>query len=302
MVFDGKKLAQKILEGLKKETSVWPKKPSVAVISFGDKTANSSYIAQKRKTAGFLNFAFNHYHYSESDFPKARDYLNKIARFEKHTAVVVQMPLPPGVNPAVLNIVPIEKDPDLLSDRAVGMFFNGRSLVNPPTPSAILKILKESGVNLSHKKIVIFGYGRLVGRFLVPALVKEDGVVTVIEKGLSAPEVLSVSREADIIISAVGQPNLIKADMVKDGLVVIDAGFSLVDPVRGRELSDALNSITKQRPSASNGIDGKITGDVEFDSVSKKASLITPVPGGVGPVSVAELFSNVVQLFKAANF
>lgn len=275
MVFDGNKLAQKILEEIKTETSTWPKKPSVAVVSFGQKGENSSYVIQKKKTADFLGFSFKHYHYFESDFSKSREYLNKIAKMEKVSAVVVQMPLPQEINYSVLNVILPEKDPDLLSDRSVGMFFNGRSLVKPPTPSAILKILKESGIVLENKKTVIFGYGQLVGRFLAPMLIKEGGVVTIIEKGLLPSEVLSVSRQADIIISAVGEVNLIRADMVKDKAVVIDAGFSLVD--------------------------GRVSGDIEFDSVSKKASLITPVPGGVGPVSVAELFSNVIKLFKASN-
>lgn len=271
-IFDGNKLAQKILESLKQETSAWPRKPSVAVVNFGDKSSNSSYIAQKRKTADFLGFAFNHYHYSELDFPKARDYLNKISRSEKHTAVVVQMPLPREVNPAVLNVIPVEKDPDLLSDRAVGMFFNGRPWVNPPTAGAILKILAEAAVSLANKQVILFGHGRLVGRFLLPLLLQSGAAVTVIDRFTDREKVLALSQEADIIISAVGQANLITGDMVKDGVAVVDAGFSLID--------------------------GKIKGDVEFESVAPKASLITPMPGGVGPVSVALLFENNKVLFE----
>ena len=275
IVFDGKKLAQKILDDLKAETSAWKNKPSVAVVSFGSKEENSSYITQKRKTAEFLGFGFNHYHYAKEDFFKAREYLNKIVKMEKHSSVVVQLPLPAGVNYSILNVIPPQKDPDLLSDKAVGLFFNGRSLVDPPTAAAILRILDESDIALKDKQVVLFGYGRLVGRFLMPRLVKAGAIVTVLEKGIGKNDILDISSKADIIISAAGEANFITAAMVKDGAAVVDAGFSLLD--------------------------GKITGDVDWDSVKDKASFITPVPGGVGPVAVAELFANVIKLYKLAN-
>ncbi|MBI2454251.1 MAG: bifunctional 5,10-methylenetetrahydrofolate dehydrogenase/5,10-methenyltetrahydrofolate cyclohydrolase [Parcubacteria group bacterium] len=275
MVFDGNKLAEKILSEIKAQTSAWVEKPSVAVVSFGQKSANSSYIIQKKKAADFLGFGFKHYHYLESDFSKSREYLNKIAKMKKVSAVVVQLPLPQGINYSLLNVIPPQKDPDLLSDKSIGMFFNGRSLVEPPTPSAIIKIIEASGIGIKNKKVVVFGYGRLIGRFLTPILLKSGAIVSIIEKDTPKTVVLEFSNIADIIISAAGQPNLITAEMVKNGAVVIDAGFSLVD--------------------------GRVSGDVEFQSVSEKASLITPVPGGVGPVSVAELFSNVVKLFEVSN-
>lgn len=293
MIFNGKQLAQKILDELKAETASWHQKPSVAVVSFGDKNENSSYILQKKKTADFLGFGFKQYHYSEVDFPKAREYVNKIAKRESVSAVVVQMPLPAGINDSLVNVIPVEKDPDLLSDKAVGMFFNGRSLVEPPTPAAILRILKEAGVSVKNKRVAVFGYGRLVGRFLSPMLIKEGAILSIIERDVSKNETVKISQEADVIITATGEARFLTGDMVKDGVVVVDAGFSLVDPVRDREGS--------QRPPVSNGIDGKMTGDVDLESVKDKASFVTPVPGGVGPVGVAELFCNVAKLFKYSN-
>ena len=272
MIFDGKQLANKILDSIKKETNSWPQKPNLAVISFGDEKNNSSYIVQKRKTAESLGFGFNDYNYSKDDFSKAREYLNKIVKMESVSAVVVQMPLPAEINNSILNVIPPEKDPDLLCDRSVGAFFNGHSLVNPPTAEAILDVLKESNIVITGKKVALFGYGRLVGRFLVPMLIKEGATIAVIDKDTPKEDAKHISLGSDIIISAVGEANLIKSDMVKDGSVVIDAGFSILD--------------------------GNIVGDVDLESVKDKISLITPVPGGVGPITVARLFSNVAKLFK----
>ncbi len=182
------------------------------------------------------------------------------------------MPLPEHVNSSILNVIPPEKDPDLLSDRAVGMFFNGRALVEPPTPAAVFRILENAGVDLAGKKAVVFGWGRLTGRFLVPMFLKRGAAVSIVDEHTGSGAVLEFSRQADIIVSAAGRPKLITAEMIKQGAVVVDAGFSMLD--------------------------GKIAGDADSESVKQKAALITPVPGGVGPVGVAMLFENVVKLFE----
>lgn len=276
MVFDGKKLGQEILESLKKETASWKKKPRLAVVSLGDRTYHSSYVLQKKKAAAFLGFGFKRYHFdagiSSGEF---RLRLNKIAKLEANSAVVVQLPLPVGINAAALNVIPLEKDPDLLSEKAAGVFFGGRAMVIPPVPAAILKILDSAQVSLFGKKVVIFGLGRLVGRFLVGLLVPQAGCVSVVEKNTPPAVALELSKGADIIISAVGAPGIVGSDMVKEGAVVVDAGFSLLD--------------------------GRVVGDVDFGAVRNKVSLITPVPGGVGPVAVAMLFSNIVTLYKNKN-
>ncbi len=273
MIFDGRKLAREILTEIKKETAGWKSKPTVAVFSLGEKSDNSSYIKQKKETALELGFGFKHFHF---DLPlttsKVGDELNKLSKREDINGIVVQLPLPHNVKHSVFNIIPPEKDVDLLSDRAVGSFFNGRSLIDPPTPAAIIYILEKSNVDFRGKTIAVFGFGRLVGRFLTPMLIGRGATVIIIEKDTPPQAAMEFSLKADIIISAVGQPNLIKDNMVKDGAVVVDAGFSLID--------------------------NNIVGDVDFNSVKNKASLITPVPGGVGPLTVALLFKNVVKLYE----
>lgn len=272
MVFDGKKLSREILNRIKSETAGWKSKPAVAVVSVG--SGSTAYISQKEKAADFLGFGFKRFNFEPTiSSAKLRDELNKIAKSKKYAAVIVQLPLPDKINLSVLNVIPPEKDPDLLSDKAVGLFFNGRPPVEPPTPAAILKILEEANVGVKNKRVAIFGYGRLVGRFLLPMLLKLGAVVSVIEKDLPKDCVLEISLKADIIVSAVGIQNLITAEMVGQGAVVIDSGFSI-------------------------GVDGKVAGDVDFEAVKNKSSLITPVPGGVGPVGIAMLYQNIAQLKK----
>jgi methylenetetrahydrofolate dehydrogenase (NADP+)/methenyltetrahydrofolate cyclohydrolase len=274
MIFDGKKLSKEILDSIKSEVSRWKKKPFIAVVSIGGDS--SAYILQKKKAAEFLGFGFRHFNFKSTiSSAKFREELNRISKSKKNASVIVQLPLPEKINNSVLNVIPSEKDPDLLSDKAIGSFFNGRAIVDPPTPQAIIKILEESKIVLQNKKIAVFGYGKLVGRFLVPMLLKKGAFVSVIEKGGSRDNVLEISTKADIIISATGVHNSIMEDMVKIGAVVIDSGFSIID--------------------------GKVFGDVDFDAVKNKVSLITPVPGGVGPMGIAMLCQNIAQLFKKFN-
>lgn len=262
-----------IMEALKLETKDWLKKPSLAVVSVGEKSENSVYVSQKRKFAKELNFGFRHYHFAQdvaaSEF---RLELNKICKSDLNTAIVIQLPLPEKINASVLNIIPPEKDADVLSDKTVGAFLNNRWVVEPPTAAGIMKILESGNISIKGKFVVIFGYGRLVGRFLAPMIVWRGGIPVIVEKDTPQAMVLELAGKADIIISAVGSPRLVTPEMVKVGVVVIDSGFSVVDQ--------------------------KLVGDVEFDLVKNKASFITPVPGGVGPVGVAMLFSNIVSLYK----
>lgn len=270
-IFNGKQLAQEILTSLKTKTASWPKKPQLAVVSFGSE--QSAFIKQKEKAARFLDFGFKHYNFDEPmSSRQARQELNKIVKAKSNTAIIIQLPLPAHINAKILNIIPPEKDPDLLSEKSVGMFFNGTALVEPPTASAILKILKSAQIDFKNKKVVIFGLGRLVGRFLAPMLLKKGVALSIIEKNIDLEIAKTYALSADVIISSCGQSGFITSDMVKTGVVIVDAGFSTVD--------------------------GKISGDVDFEAVQNKASLITPVPGGVGPVGVAMLMVNVVLLHE----
>ncbi|MBI4120087.1 MAG: bifunctional 5,10-methylenetetrahydrofolate dehydrogenase/5,10-methenyltetrahydrofolate cyclohydrolase [Parcubacteria group bacterium] len=276
MIFDGRKLADEILNSLKEKISNWSSRPRLAVVSLGLE-GQSAFIKQKEKAAVFLGCGFKHFNYpADVSAAELRAHLNKIVKSRLNTAVIVQMPIPSRINSSILNVIPPEKDPDLLSDRSLGMFFNDRALVEPPTAAAVFRILDKAGVDLAGKNVAVFGWGRLVGRFLPPMFLKRASAVSIVDEHTSFEAILEFSRKADIIVSATGKPKLITAEMVKDGCVVVDAGFSMVD--------------------------GKIAGDADFETVKQKAALITPVPGGVGPVGVAMLFENVVKLFEKFHF
>ena len=168
----------------------------------------------------------------------------------------------------ILNSVPPEKDVDVLSARPLGNFFVGKSIAIPPVVGAIQALLHEYEIDYQSKHVLIVGAGALVGKPVAVWLLNEKVAFSVIEEGAPGREVLMES--ADIIISGVGKPGLISGDMVKEGVIMIDAGTSEAG--------------------------GKLAGDAEFESVSAKASHITPVPGGVGPLTVVILFKNLLAL------
>ena len=163
-----------------------------------------------------------------------------------------------------------EKDVDVLSARAVGNFSVGKSRIAPTVVGAIQELFLEYKIDVKGKNVAILGAGALVGKPVAMWLMRESSVVTVITEETPNPE--EILKSADIIISGIGKPGYITGDMVKDGVVVVDAGTSESE--------------------------GKIRGDVDFDSVSKKASYLTPVPGGVGPLTVAMIFKNLLALAK----
>ncbi len=179
------------------------------------------------------------------------------------------MPLPKKFSQEVfLNLIPWKKDIDVLSSGALGKFYQGRSKVIPPTVDGILEILEGYKIRLKGKNVAVVGAGKLVGLPLSIELIRRKATISILNEFTKDPS--SFTKRADILISGVGKPGLIRGDMVKRGVVIVDAGTKMVQ--------------------------GKLKGDVDFQSVSKKAGYITPVPGGVGPLTVACLLRNLVKL------
>jgi methylenetetrahydrofolate dehydrogenase (NADP+)/methenyltetrahydrofolate cyclohydrolase len=194
-----------------------------------------------------------------------------LAEREDVSGMVVQLPLPEEINAQeILDIIPLGKDADVLSSRAFAEFKAGGSQVVPPVVGAVDHLLKEYKIDLQGKKIVLVGAGKLVGLPLAVWLAQKNIDFSVVDKSTKNPEL--ILKQADVIISGVGQPGFIKSEMVKDGAIVIDAGSSLKK--------------------------GKITGDVDFKNVSKKVSFITPVPGGIGPLTVACLLEGLLKILQ----
>ena len=272
MIMDGKSLKGEILSGLAEEVKALDKVPTLCVIQVGDDEASNVYINQKRKMCNDIGYNFIHEKYDDSITED--ELLKNIERFNSNDnidAILVQMPLPSGINEKnIQNAVNKYKDVDGLNDSNIVDLISGKSSLYPCTACGVISLLDKYGVILEGSNVVIVGRSSLVGMPLFHMLENRNATVTLCHS--KTRNLQSITKNADIIISATGVKGLIKKDMVNNNAVVVDVG------------------ITREN--------GKLYGDVDFDNVSKKASLITPVPGGVGPMTIASLAQNVLKAYK----
>ncbi|MCI9233872.1 MAG: bifunctional 5,10-methylenetetrahydrofolate dehydrogenase/5,10-methenyltetrahydrofolate cyclohydrolase [Bacilli bacterium] len=274
-IIDGKEISKKVKEELSSKVKSCMIKPSLAVIQIGEDPASNAYIRGKAKAANEvgMNFRLFQYAFDTSE----REIINKIVELnndEYIDGIIVQLPLPNGMSTKrIINSIDVSKDVDGLTDKSIARFYNNRKCFVPCTPLAVMELLKEKEIELSGKHVVVVGRSNLVGKPLVQLLLKKDATVTVCHS--KTESLKEITKLADILIVAVGKKHLITADMVKDNVTVIDVG------------------ITRE--------DGKLYGDVDFEKVEKKASYITPVPGGVGPMTVTMLLKNVIECYNNKN-
>lgn len=274
-IIDGEALSLQIQDNIKKEIKSCMIRPSVAVIQIGDNPASNSYIKRKETACNNVGVYFRLYKFEEGT-PELT-IINKIKELnndEYVNGILVQLPLPEQYNEKrIVNSIINSKDVDGLTDINVGRMINGKKTLVPCTPLGIMRMLEEYNVELAGKNVVIVGRGKLVGRPLITLMLAKDATVTVCHS--KTTNLAEMTKLADVLVVACGVPKLITADMVKDDVVVIDAGI--------------------------NRVDGKLCGDVDFEEVSKKASLITPVPKGVGPMTVAMLLQNIITCYNSKN-
>ena len=272
ILLDGKKLSQKILDELKQEIAGIKKQLRLAVVVVGEDPVVKKFIEQKKKKAEEVGIDIRIYPFEEKiTTNELRKRIAEIVHEKKNTGVIVQLPLPSHINTQyILNSVTPEKDIDMLSTHALGNFVTGKSLILPPVVGATKEFFDKYQIDYKNKYVIVVGAGNLVGRPVVLWLLNEKVTFGVLRSSTPNPE--EFLRRADIIISGVGKPRFITGDMIKDNAVVIDAGTSESE--------------------------GKVVGDLDFDSVSKKAAYITPVPGGVGPLTVVMLLKNLVALSR----
>ncbi len=272
-IIDGKKLRDKILDNLKLKLDGFDKKPKLVVILVGDNPASKIYVNNKKKMAekvGIISEVINYpSSISETELLSKIEELNND---ETVTAILVQLPLPEHISKEnVMNTIAPEKDVDGFTPYNFGKLFSGEiPMVYPCTPKGILLLLDEYGISLEGKHVVIVGRSNIVGRPLSQMILNRNATVTVCHS--YTKNLAEITKTADVLISAVGK-NIIEGKMIKPGCVVIDVG------------------IFKDE-------NGKTRGDVDFENVSKIASYITPVPGGVGPMTIASLMLNTVELFE----
>lgn len=273
IILDGKMLRDKIFESLKAKLDKMQQKPTLAVILVGENPASQIYVRNKKKTAEKLGINSLSIEYP-SDISE-EELLNKIKELnsdEKVTAILAQLPLPAHINKnRIIDAILPQKDVDGLTPYNLGKLFSGEEpYVYPCTPKGILLLLDEYNIKLEGKNIVVVGRSNLVGKPVAQMLLKRNATVTMCHshtKNLS-----EITKTADIIVSAVGK-KVIGEKMLKSDCVVIDVGIFRDE-------------------------NGKISGDVDFENVSKTAAYISPVPGGVGPMTIASLMLNTVELAR----
>ena len=272
---DGKLISSKIKEELKSEIKNCMIKPCLAVIQIGEAEASNIYINQKEKACNEVGIYLKHIKFDETT--REIEIINKIIELNNDDyvhGILLQLPIPQKYNEErIINYIARNKDVDGLTDINVGKLMNNKKCLVSCTPQGIMKLLEESNVEIAGKNVVIVGRSKLVGKPLLSLFLNNDATVTICHS--KTENLKTFTKNADILVVAVGQKYLITDDMVKDGSVVIDVGI--------------------------NRVDGKIYGDVDYEKVKKKASLITPVPGGVGPMTVAMLLNNVNTSYKNMN-
>lgn len=271
IILDGKKLRDKIFEDLKTKLDKMEKKPTLAVILVGENPASQIYVRNKKKTAEKLGINSISIEYP-SDITES-ELLQKIEELnndENVTAILVQLPLPAHIdkNKVIDKILP-QKDVDGLTPYNLGKLFSGEEpYVYPCTPKGILLLLDEYNIELEGRHVVVVGRSNLVGKPVAQLLLKRNATVTMCHS--HTKNLANITKTADIIVSAVGK-NVIGEKMLKSNCVVVDVGIFRDE-------------------------NGKISGDVDFETVSKVAAYISPVPGGVGPMTIASLMLNTVEL------
>ena len=279
MIIDGKKISEKIREDLKKKiidlNSQFNCVPALAVILVGDDSASKIYIKNKEKFSKEVGMNSEVIRYPEN--VEQSVVLNKIMELNKNnkiSGILVQLPLPKHINKKkVIETILPNKDVDGFHPVNVGNLSSGYDSSIPCTPQGCLLLLKEVEKNLSGKHAVIIGRSNLNGKPMAQLLLKENCTVTIAHS--KTKDLKKECLRADVIVAAVGKPKLVKGDWVKKNAIVIDVGI--------------------------NKTKSGIVGDVDFDEVSKVARAITPVPGGVGPMTIACLLNNTLECFKRAN-
>lgn len=281
-LIDGKAIAQEIRNEIAKEvqtlSQTYKKVPGLAVVIVGTRKDSQSYVSMKRKACaevGIKSF--------DVDLAEDVSEADVIAKVHELNAdpdvhgILVQLPLPKHINEeAVLSAISIEKDVDGFHPLNIGkLAMKGREpLFQPCTPKGCLELLSRSGISVKGKRAVVVGRSNIVGLPVSLLLLKADATVTIVHSHTREPE--SIIREADIVIAAAGQANMIKGAWIKPGAAVIDVGTNAVDD-----------------PSRKTGY--RLVGDVDFQEASKVAGWLTPVPGGVGPMTVAMLLKNTLD-------
>ena len=277
-ILDGKALANLLGENLKEKVKNLKAEgitPHFCVINIGDDTASKIYVRSKKRKAKKLGIIQDIYQMpADTKQQEVLDLIDKLNTDPEINGLMVQMPTPEQISAdELLARIDPNKDVDSLTPANVGRLWLKDHFVEPATAEGIMALLKHYEIPLNGKNVVIIGRSNIVGKPLAALMLEKNATITIAHS--KTQNLASLTKRADVIVSATGEPCLIKADMVKDGVIVVDVGI--------------------------NRVNGKLVGDVDFDAVKEKASYITPVPGGVGPLTVQFLMEAVVNLTRRQN-
>lgn len=271
-LIDGKKIATEMKQELKQQVNQLKEQgivPGLAVVIVGNDPASQSYVNSKEKNANNLGF-YSKKVELEANVTEAEllGLIDRLNRDERIHGILVQLPLPDHIDEKkVLNAISVDKDVDGFHPENIGRMIIGDHALLPCTPHGVIKMLEYEGVDIRGKHAVIIGRSNIVGKPLATLLLEKDATVTICHS--KTENLTKITQCADILIAAVGIAHFVTEDMIKEDAIVIDVGI--------------------------NRVDGKLVGDVDFDSVKDKAALITPVPGGVGPMTITMLLYNTVE-------
>ena len=273
-IIDGKKISGEIKDELKEKVDKLKVKPTLVVISVGDNPASKVYVGQKEKCAKYIGLNYEHKHYDSISDDELVKVIEKLNKDSKVNGIIVQLPLPDGMDETkIVNTIIPEKDVDGLTYLNAGLLLNNKTTMVSCTPKGIMELLRREKVDLVGANAVVIGRSILVGKPMMNLLINANATVTLCHS--KTKDLAKVTKKADVLIVAIGKKHFITRDMVKRGAIVIDVGI--------------------------NRVDGKLYGDVDYDNVYQKVKKITPVPGGVGPMTVVMLMKNVIEAYEKQN-
>ncbi|VEP15382.1 Bifunctional protein FolD [Hyella patelloides LEGE 07179] len=280
-ILDGKALAKKIQSDLQQKIATLEpnigRPPGLAVLMVGDNPASAVYVRNKEKACSRVGIASVGKHFSaQVTQEELTAEIHRLNENDRVDGILVQLPLPDGLDSvALLHEIDPQKDADGLHPVNLGHLVRSETGLRSCTPAGVMKLLAEYNIALSGKKAVVVGRSILVGKPITLMLLEANATVTIAHS--RTQDLTAVCRQADILVAAVGKPEMITPDMVKPGAVVIDVGINRVTDSDGKS---------------------RLVGDVAYDAVAEVASYITPVPGGIGPMTVAMLLSNTVLSYQ----
>jgi len=274
-LLEGRPLAQNLKEEIRGQVNSLKKKPVLASVQVGDNPGAEAYVKSQKKTAEGLGIEYQ-FHKLSQDTTEASliEFIQKLNADKSVNGIIIQMPLPGQIDYKKISqfILP-QKDAEGMHPANIGKIVFGKANILPCTAAAVMELLNSTGVNLYGKETVVVGHSEIVGKPLALLLLDKFATVTVCHIGTSGAGKLEEHvKKAEVLIVAVGKAGLIKGEWIKEGAIVIDVGI--------------------------NRVGDKIVGDVEFETAEKRASYITPVPGGVGPLTVTMLMRNLVEAAK----